>query len=162
MASVGSDIIPSAKHMWSIRLPCLLHITWSHHPSSVDALADVHGRSHNFPLIHPMEVLLDWHWVTAQPLFSCGIILPLVLGSWLAWGGAGTSVLCMVDTYTQGKANLWHDKKKLVSVEDAWLSTLIHHFIGGDICCNLMHHLTCLIFPPIPNLPLSLKGISLH
>ena len=75
MASMGSDVIPPAKCMGSVRLSCLLHITWSLHPSLVDALADIHGRSHNFPLIHPREVLLDGHWVTAQPLFSCGIIL---------------------------------------------------------------------------------------
>ena len=37
---------------------------------------DAHSRSCNFPLIHPREVLLAGHWVTAQPLFSCGIILP--------------------------------------------------------------------------------------
>ena len=27
-------------------------------PSSVDAPVDIHSRSHNFPLIHPREVLL--------------------------------------------------------------------------------------------------------
>ena len=34
--------------------------------------------------------------------------------------------------------------------------------VGGDVCCDLMYHLTCLLFPPIPDLLLSLKGISLH
>ena len=164
MALMGSDVIPSAKCTWSGRCPHPLHITWSLHPSSVDTPADVHGRSHNFPLIHPREVFLAGHWVTAHPLSPCGIFLPSFtsLGSWPAWGGAGTSVPCMADTYTQGNANLWHDKKKLVSVEDVWLSALVHHFLGGDICCNLMHHLTCLIFPPISNLSFSLKDISLH
>ena len=76
MASMGSNVIPSAKCTWSSRHLCLLHITWSLHPPSVDAPVDVHSRSCNFPLIHPREVLLAGHWVTAQPLFSCGVILP--------------------------------------------------------------------------------------
>ena len=60
-----------------------LHITVSLHPSSVDPPVDVHGRSHNFPLLHPREVLLAVHLLTAQPLFSCGVIissLPLEVG----------------------------------------------------------------------------------
>ena len=83
MASKGSDVIPFAKHMCSFRHLHPLHITWSLHPSSVDALVDVHGRSCNFPLIHHWEVLLAGCWVTAQPLLSCGIILsslPLEVG----------------------------------------------------------------------------------
>ena len=75
MASMGSDIIPSAKCTWSGRCPHQLHITWSLHLSSVDAVVEIHGRSHNFPLIHPREVLLAEHWVTTQPLFSYGIII---------------------------------------------------------------------------------------
>ena len=163
MASMVSDVIPSAKCMCSFRCPHPLHITWSLHPSSVDAPVDVHGRSCNFPLIHPREVLLAKHWVTTQPLLSCGIIIPsLLLEGGLVWGGAGTSVPCMMDTYTQGNANLWCNEKKPILVEDAWPSALVHHFIGGDVCHDLMHHLACFLFPPIPNLPLSLKGISLH
>ena len=72
MASTGKDIIPSAKCTCSFQYLCLLHITWCLHPSSVDALADIHGRSHNFLLIHPREVLLTKHWVTTWPLLSCG------------------------------------------------------------------------------------------
>ena len=53
------------------------HITCGLQPSSVDALADVHGRSCNFPLIHPREVLLVGCWMTALPLLSCGITLIL-------------------------------------------------------------------------------------
>ena len=87
------------------------------------------------------------------------IITPF--GSWLNWGGAGISVLCMADTHTQGNTSLWCDEK-LVLVEDAWLSALVCHFVGEDVCCNLMHHLTYLMFPPILNLLLSLKGVSLH
>ena len=77
------DIYPSAKCTWSCRHPLPLHITWSLHPSSVDALVDIHGRSHTFPLIHPREVFLAWWWVITQPLSSCGIIslsLPLGVG----------------------------------------------------------------------------------
>ena len=83
MASMGSNIIPLAKCTCSFQCLHLLHVTWGLHPSSVDALADFHGRSHNFPLIHPREVLVAGSWVTALPLLSCGIImssLPLEVG----------------------------------------------------------------------------------
>ena len=46
---------------------------WGHHPSSVDTLVDVHGRSCSFPFIHPREALLVGCWVTTLPLFSCGV-----------------------------------------------------------------------------------------
>ena len=72
-ASTGIDIIPSALctcSFWGLQPH---HITWGHHPSSVDASVDVNGWSHNFPFIHPREGLLVDHWVTALPLFSCGI-----------------------------------------------------------------------------------------
>ena len=83
------DVYPSTKHMWSCqsfcqqRHPWLLHIAWNHHPSSLDALADIHERSHGFPFIHPWEVFLAWCWVIARPLSSCGIVslsLPLGVG----------------------------------------------------------------------------------
>ena len=116
-----------------------------------DAAVDIHGRSHNQVLGDHLSTVLLWH----HHIFTS-------LGSGLTWGGAGTSVPCMMDSYTQGNTNLWCNEKKLVSVEDAWPSALVCHLVGGDICCNLMHHLTCFLFPPIPNLPLSLKGISLQ
>ena len=78
-----ADIYPSAKHTWSCRHPLPLHITWSHHLSTVDALADIHGRICSFLLIHPREVLLAWCWVITRPLSSHGIIslsLPLGVG----------------------------------------------------------------------------------
>ena len=50
-----ANVYPSAKCTQSCRHPLPLHITWSLHPSLVDALADVHRRSHNFPLIHPWK-----------------------------------------------------------------------------------------------------------
>ena len=74
MLSMGSNVISLAKCMCSFQHLHPLHITWSLPPSSVVALADVHSRSHNFLLIHPMEVLLAGHWVTAWPLLSCDII----------------------------------------------------------------------------------------
>ena len=52
-ASMGIDIIPSALNtcsFWSLQPN---HITCGLHPSSVDALVDVHGRSCNFPFFHP-------------------------------------------------------------------------------------------------------------
>ena len=83
------DIYPSTKCTWSCwpfcqwRHPCLLHNAWNLHPSSVDALADIHGRSHSFPFIHPREVFLAWCWVIARPLSSCSVVLlslPLGIG----------------------------------------------------------------------------------
>ena len=61
MASMGSDIITSAKYMYFPWCQQPYHITCGLHPSSVEAPVDVHGRSHNFPLIHPREVLLAGH-----------------------------------------------------------------------------------------------------
>ena len=57
--------------------------------------------------MHPREVSLVGHWVTALPLFSCGVIFispPVEVR--LVWGGAGTPVPCMTDAYKQGNANL--------------------------------------------------------
>ena len=73
--------IPLPKCTWSCRHPLPLHATWSLHPSSVDAPADVHRRSHSFPLIHPREVFLAWCWVINRPLYSHGVVsLSLHLG----------------------------------------------------------------------------------
>ena len=74
-ASMGIDVIPSALCMCSFRSLQPNHITCGLHPSSVDALVDVHGRSCNFPFFHPREALLVGHWVTTLPLSSCGILL---------------------------------------------------------------------------------------
>ena len=74
IASMGIDVIASALHIcsfWSLQPN---HITCDLHPSSVDALVEVHGRSHNFPFFHPKEALLVGHWVTALPISSCGIL----------------------------------------------------------------------------------------
>ena len=81
MASMGWDVYPFTKPMLSSwpfcqwRHPCLLHITWNLHPSSVDALVDIHRRSCSFPLIHPREVFPAWCSVITTPSSSCGIIL---------------------------------------------------------------------------------------
>ena len=88
-------------------------------------------------------------------LLWCPLFITSNRGS-LAWGGAGTPVPCMTAAHTEGNANLWHDKKKPVLVEDSWPSVLVHHFIGGDVSCNLAYHLPSLFFPPILDLPLSL------
>ena len=100
LAFMGSDVIPSAKHTCSFWCLQPHHVTWGLHLSSVDALADIHSRSHNFLLIHPREVLLAGCWVTTLPLLSCGISC----GGGLAWGGVGTPVPCMMDAYIQGNA----------------------------------------------------------
>ena len=82
------DIYPSIKHTWSCRHPLPLHVTWSLHPSSAYASADIHGRSCSFPLIHPREVFLAWCWVITRPLSSHGVFsLSLPLGVGLTgWG----------------------------------------------------------------------------
>ena len=163
MASMGSDIIPSAKCTCSFQHLHLLHITWCLHLSSVDALADADGRRDNFPLIHPREVLLAGalgdHPATAL-LWHHHIFT--TFGSGLVCGGAGMSVPCITDTCTQGNASLWHEEKNLVFGWGCMTICIVCYFIEGDICCNLMYHLTCLLFPPVPDFPLSLKGISLH
>ena len=79
----AEDIYPSTKCRQSCRHLLPLHITLSLHPSLVDAPVGIQGRSHNFPLIHPREVLLAWCWVIARPLSTCGAIslsLPLGVG----------------------------------------------------------------------------------
>ena len=82
------DIYPSTKCTWASwpfcqgRHPCLLHIAWNLHPSSVATGWHPWG-SHSFPFIHPREVFLAWHWVIARPLSSCSIVLlslPLGVG----------------------------------------------------------------------------------
>ena len=98
-----------------------------------------------------LAIFLLWH-----PLF-----ITSKRGS-LAWGGAGTPVLCMTAAHTQGNVNLWCNEKKSVLVEDLWPSMLVHHFVRGDVCHDLMHHLPSLLFPPILDLPLSLPGICFH
>ena len=81
----AGDVYTLPKCIWSCRHLLPLHITWSLHPSSVDALVDFHRRSWNFPLIHPRKVWLVWHWVVARPLYTCGIIsLSLPMGVGLA------------------------------------------------------------------------------
>ena len=45
----------------------------------------------------------------------------------LVWGRTGTPVPCMTVAHTQGNTNLWCDEKKLVLVEDACPSVLVHH-----------------------------------
>ena len=63
-----------------------------------------------------------WTWcrATTRPLSTLGVVfLSLPFGSWLNWGGAGTSVPYMVDAHTQWNASFWCNKKKSVLVEDA-------------------------------------------
>ena len=65
---------PSALHTCSSRGALPKHLTRGLHPSSVDALVDIHNPSHNFPYFHPWEAFLEGHWVTALPFCSCGVI----------------------------------------------------------------------------------------
>ena len=106
--SMGIDIIPSALHMCSFQSLQPNHITCGLHPSSVDTPVDVHGRSCNFPFIHPKEALLVGHQVTTLPLSSCGVLFisPSYRGS-LARGGTSTPVLCMMAAHTQHQSLMW-------------------------------------------------------
>ena len=72
-ASMGINVVPTTLCTCFFQGLQPHHITWGLHLSSVDTLVDIHGWSHNFPFIHPREALLVGHWVTALPLFSCGI-----------------------------------------------------------------------------------------
>ena len=117
MASIGWDVYPSAKCTQSCRLSYWLHITWSLHPSSVDAPADVHGRSCSFPFIHPREVFLAWCWVYIRPPSCHGVVsLSLPLGVGLTGGGAGTLVPYLADNHTWWNISLWHDEEGSVAV----------------------------------------------
>ena len=88
----AEDVYWSAQCMWSCRHPLPLYIIWGLHLFSVDAPADIHRRSHNFPLIHPREVLLAWGWVITRPLSTHGIIsLSLPLGV----GLTGVGLVCL-------------------------------------------------------------------
>ena len=139
-----------SPYLWS---SSILSGCSSRHPQSKPQLpifppqGSFSGRS----LGDHLAILLLW---CSPVITSCG-------GS-LAWGGACTPLPCMTVAHTQGNANLWHDEKKPVLVEDSWLSTLVCHFVGGYISRDLLHHLPSLFFPPILNLPLSLPGIHLH
>ena len=136
--------MPSAKCMRSCWHPLPLHISWSLHPSSVDALVDIHRRSHNFPLIHPREVLLAWCWVITRPLSTHGIFsLSLPLGVGLTGVGLVHQSHAWWTPTHKGMSSLWCNEKKSIAVEDAWLSALVCHFIGGDVChaiwCTTSH-----------------------
>ena len=134
------------------------------HPQ-MDTLVDVHGRSHSFLLIHPREVLLAWHWVIARPLSSHGIVLlSLPLGSGLNWGGTGISVPCLVDTHTQGNTSFWCDEggsQLWCRMHDCTHVGSVTSYKGMStaIWCTTSWGF---ILPSVFNLPLSLKGISLH
>ena len=117
------DVDPSPKCMWSCwsfcqwRCPCPQHIAWKLHPSSVDAPADVHGRSHSLPFIHPREAFLTWCWVFIRPSSSCGIVL-LSLPSGVGLTGVGLvypSHVWQMPTHqgilvsdTMRSSQLWH------------------------------------------------------
>ena len=100
-ASMGSNVGPSALCTSSFHSLQPHHVICGLHLSSVDAPVDVHGRSCNFPFIHPREALLVSCQVTALPLFSCGAhFLPPPTEVSLAWDGAGTPVPCMMVAHT--------------------------------------------------------------
>ena len=65
---------PSALHTCSSGVQQPNHLTCGLHPSLVDAAADIHDPSHNFPFFHPWEALLVGCQVSALPFCSCGII----------------------------------------------------------------------------------------
>ena len=70
----GYRLCPSALHMCSSRGALPKHLTQGLHPSSVDALVDIHDPSWNPLYFHPWEAFLVGHWVTALPFCSRGVI----------------------------------------------------------------------------------------
>ena len=86
----------SSKKFIKMHSPCLLHITWNIHLSSVHAPVDVPGRSLSFPFIHSRVLFLAWCWVITRPLSSCGVVSVTSPRSRLDWGGSGTSILYLV------------------------------------------------------------------
>ena len=162
-ASMGIDVIPSAftyVFLWrSVATSCYL---WSS-----PILSRPSGRHPwqklQLPIFPPQGSItgrLSGDHLTTFFLWHL-LSFTSYRGS-LAWSEAGTPVPCMMASHTQGNANLWCDEKKSVLVEDAWPSVLVHHFVRGDVSCNLMHHLPSLFFPPILDPPLSLPGIHLY
>ena len=140
------------------------HITLSLglHPSSVDALVDVHGRSHNFLLIHSREALVVGHWVITLLLFSCGInfVSPsteVVLQGW-GWYTCPMHDRCL---YTRACWPLmqWEEVGFGVACMTSHVGLSL---CKRDVSCNLMNYLPSILFPPILDLPLSLKSICLH
>ena len=65
---------PSALCMCPFQGPQLNHFTCGLHPSSVDALVDLHSPIHNL-FFYPREALLVGCRETALPSFSCGFLL---------------------------------------------------------------------------------------
>ena len=132
------------------------HVTWDLHPSSVDALVEIHGRSCNFPFFHPREALLVGHWVTSLSLSSCNVLFLSPLAE-VVLHGVGLVHLSHVWWLPIHKGTPISD---MMRRSQFWWRT--HDFVRGDISCELMHHLPSLFFPPIPDLPLSLKSIHIH
>ena len=129
----------------------------------MDALADVHGKSCNFLFIHPRQVLLVGCWLTTLPLFSCGIIFispPMEIGL----HGVGLVHLSHPWQMPIHKGMPTSDVTRRIWFQ--WRThdfpCLVCHFIRWDVSCNLMDNLPYLFFPPILDLPLSLKTICLH
>ena len=162
-ASMGRDIIPSALHTCSFQSLQPDHFTCGLHPSSMDAPVDIHSRSCDFPFFHPREALLVGHWVTALPLFSCGVLFSSPLTQ-VVLHGVGLVHLSHTWQLPIHKGMPMSDamRKGWFLVEDSWPSLLVCHFIEGDAICNLMHHLPSLLFSPILDLSVSLPGIHLH
>ena len=61
----------SQMHVFLLMSAAMSHYLWST-PIFCGCSGGGHGRSCNFPLIHPREVLLAGHWVTTLPMSSCG------------------------------------------------------------------------------------------
>ena len=73
-ASMGIDIIPPALCTCSFLGLQPHHITCGLHPSSVDALVDIHAEAATSHFSTPGEALLVGHQMTALPPSSCGIL----------------------------------------------------------------------------------------
>ena len=125
------DVYPSTKYMWSClpfcqqRHPHPLHMAQELHPSLVDALADIHWRSHSFLFIHPREVFLAWCWVITRPSSSCGIVLlslPL---------GVGFTEVGLVHL-----SHTWQDTHMHRGMSSFWCTMRRSHWLQCRTCMN--------------------------
>ena len=110
MASMGTDMpspqpnicVTSDVYSYYTLPGVFTHLQWM-------LPVDIHSRSHNFLLIHSQGSLTGGTCRVTSPATATLVVHHPIFtsfGSRLAWGGAGTSVPCMTDTYTQGNANL--------------------------------------------------------
>ena len=161
MASTGWDMLSLHQTHVDIHSHYMLPRVFTQ--SSVDAPVNVHRKSHSFPLIHPREVFLAWCWVITRLLSSHGMVSHGILPLGVGLTGVGLVHL----------SNTWQTPThKGMPVSDttrrSQLQCRMHDCPHWSVTSYegmpvVIWHTTFmrLVLPPVLNLPLSLKGISL-